>query len=61
MAMASRIGGIDIKPSMMRMTMASAKRENPEKSPITRPAIEARIATEKPTSKDTRVPYNTRE
>ena len=54
--MASRIGGIDIMPSMMRMTMPSAQRTNPETSPMARPASEARMATEKPTVSDTRVP-----
>ena len=54
--MASRIGGIDIMPSMTRMTMPSAQRTKPETSPTARPASEARMATEKPTVSDTRVP-----
>ena len=55
-AIASRIGGIDISPSITRMMKPSAQRTMPETSPIARPAIEARIATEKPTVSDTRAP-----
>ena len=60
-AMASRIGGIDINPSMMRMTMPSAHRTKPETRPMARPASVASSATERPTVSDTRVPYTTRE
>ena len=52
----SRIGGIDIMPSMTRMTMPSAQRTKPETSSTAKPASEARMATEKPTASDTRVP-----
>src|SRR5262249_3205339 len=52
-ATASRIGGIDIMPSMMRMMLPSAQRTNPEISPTARPASEARIATDEPTGSDT--------
>ena len=36
-AMASRIGGIDISPSMIRMTMPSAQRTKPETRPMASP------------------------
>ena len=36
-AMASRIGGIDISPSITRMTMPSAQRTKPETRPIDEP------------------------
>ena len=36
-AMASRIGGIDISPSMTRMMIASSQRTKPEISPIVMP------------------------
>ncbi len=55
-AMASRIGGIDIMPSMTRMMIPSATRTKPENRPMVSPAIEARIATLKPTSSETRAP-----
>ena len=60
-AMASRIGGMDIMPSITRMMMLSATRMKPEISPMVSPASDARMATEKPTVSDTRVPYSTRE
>ena len=55
-AMASRIGGIDISPSMTRMTMPSAHRTKPETRPMASPASEASSATEKPTASETRAP-----
>ena len=55
-ATASRIGGIDINPSITRMMTASAQRRKPEKMPMTSPASEARTATEKPTISETRAP-----
>ena len=55
-AMASRIGGIDIQPSMMRMMMPSAQRMKPAKRPMASPASEASTATLKPTSSETRAP-----
>ena len=60
-AMASRIGGIDIRPSMTRMMMASSQRVKPATRPMNVPMIEATAATEKPTISDTREPYITRE
>ena len=60
-AMAKRIGGMDIMPSITRMMIASAPRTKPEINPIVMPMSAARVATENPTSKDTRVPYSTRE
>ena len=55
-AMASRIGGIDMRPSMIRMMMPSAQRTVPETSPTARPAMEAKNATAKPTVRETRAP-----
>ena len=55
-ATASRIGGIDISPSMNRMMMPSAHRTKPETRPMARPASEASTATERPTVSETRVP-----
>ncbi len=48
-AMASRIEGIDMMPSITRM-MASALRMKPATRPMARPSTEARMATEKTTS-----------
>ena len=55
-AMASRMPGIDINPSMTRMTTASTERVNPATSPSVVPRTEARIATENPTISETRDP-----
>ncbi len=56
-AIASRIGGIDIMPSMMRMMMLSAQRMKPEMRPIDETRrCEASSATEKPTISETRAP-----
>ena len=55
-ATASRIGGIDMSPSITRMMMPSAQRTKPEVRPIARPASEAKPATENPTASDTRAP-----
>ncbi len=60
-AIASRIGGIDISPSMTRITSESSQRTKPDTRPIAMPTAEAQIATEKPTISETRVPYSTRE
>ncbi len=60
-AIASRIGGIDIRPSMKRIRMPSAQRMKPETMPMARPAIEANIATDRPTVSETRAPKSTRE
>ncbi len=59
-AIASSTGGIDIRPSMTRMTMASSQRMKPVTRPIARPASVARSATARPTVSDTRAPYTTR-
>ncbi len=40
-AMASRIGGIDISPSITRITMPSAHRTKPETRPMARPTADA--------------------
>ena len=55
-AIASRIEGIDISPSMTRMMMLSAQRTMPETRPMVRPITEAQMATPKPTISETRVP-----
>ena len=61
-AIASRIGGIDIRPSITRMTMASsAADEAGDQADRQCPTSEASSATEKPTVSDTRAPYSTRE
>ena len=56
MAMASRMGGMDMSPSMIRMTMPSAQRTKPETRPMVSPITEESAATAKPTSSDTRAP-----
>ncbi len=55
-AIASRIEGIDISPSMIRMTIASVQRLKPVTRPITRPIPLASRATLIPTVNDTRAP-----
>ena len=60
-AIAKRIGGIDISPSITRMMMVSNLRTKPETRPMIVPTVEAIAATEKPTSKEIRAPYITRE
>ena len=55
-AIAIRIAGIDISPSMMRITMASVQRLNPVMSPITSPTLLASSATLIPTVSDMRAP-----
>ncbi len=55
-AIASRIGGIDISPSMIRMMTESRMRTNPETRPMKVPTAEATAATEKPTSSEMRAP-----
>ena len=55
-AIASRIAGIDISPSMIRMTTASTTRMNPETRPMNVPMAEAIAATENPTISETREP-----
>ena len=60
-AIASRIGGIDISPSITRMTTESSARMKPETRPMKLPTMEDSAATEKPTISETRAPYITRE
>ena len=55
-AMASRIGGMDISPSMIRMISPSAQRTKPETRPIGEPTTLASVATAKPTISETRAP-----
>ena len=59
-AMASRMAGIAISPSMIRMTMASAVRKKPASRPIVSPTRIEKVATERPTSSETRAPYTSR-
>ena len=55
-AIASRIEGMDMIPSMTRMTTASTTRKKPHRRPITRPMKLANAATAKPTTSETRAP-----
>ena len=55
-AIAIRIAGIDISPSMIRMTIASVQRLKPVTRPIARPIPLASSATLIPTISDTRAP-----
>ena len=60
-AIASRIGGIDISPSITLITTLSSQRMKPDNRPISMPAALDSAATEKPTSSEMRAPYSTRE
>ena len=55
-AIAISTDGIDISPSMMRITIASTARLNPVTSPMKSPSPVERIATLIPTVSDTRAP-----
>jgi hypothetical protein len=55
-AIASRIAGIAISPSMIRIRTASSQRKKPAISPMNRPARMLITATEIPISSDTRAP-----
>ena len=55
-AIASSTGGIDMRPSIMRMMTASAIRLKPVTSPRARPMTVLRTATPKPTSSEMRAP-----
>ena len=55
-AIASRIGGIDISPSITRMMMESSTRLNPDTRPTKVPRIDANTATAKPTMSEMRAP-----
>ena len=59
-AIASSTGGIDINPSITRMTIASSQRMNPVTRPIARPITVLSNATARPTVSETRAPNNTR-
>jgi len=48
MAIANRMAGIAISPSMMRMMMASRMRKKPASTPMNRPQATLIIATETP-------------
>ncbi|MNR20061.1 hypothetical protein D3C85_1368850 [compost metagenome] len=54
--MASRIVGMDMKPSMIRITTASTQRTKPAARPISTPITVDSAATVKPTISDTRAP-----
>ena len=53
-AMASRIGGMLISPSITRMMLPSSQRTNPDTRPMKVPMAVASAATAKPTVRDTR-------
>ena len=55
-AIAISTAGIDISPSMIRMTIASTQRVNPVTTPIARPSAVLKSATLIPTIKETRAP-----
>ena len=55
-AIAIRIAGIDISPSMTRMTIASVQRLKPVTRPIASPSAVLSSATLIPTVSDTRAP-----
>ena len=55
-AIAIRTDGIDINPSIIRMTIASTQRVKPAMTPIARPQVVASSATLMPTISDTRAP-----
>ena len=55
-AIASKIAGIAINPSMIRMITASAHRKYPAIKPINSPIAMLEIATDIPTIRDTRAP-----
>ena len=59
-AIASKIDGIDIRPSMMRITMGSNHLTNPVTKPMAMPITVLKIATATPTVRETRAPYMTR-
>ena len=55
-AMASRMVGMDMKPSMIRITTASTQRTKPAARPISTPMTVDSAATVKPTISETRAP-----
>src|SRR6185295_9090690 len=59
-AIARSTEGIDISPSITRMTVASTQRTNPVTRPITRPRVMDRAATAAPTVSEMREPKITR-
>ena len=60
-ATASRMEGIDISPSMTRISTASRMRTKPDTTPISTPSTADSAATAKPTHSETRAPYRVRE
>ena len=52
---------MDIMPSMTRIKILSIQGTKPVTRPIANPITEALIATQKPTVRETRAPYRTRE
>ena len=56
MAIASRMAGIAIRPSMIRMIMASRTRKKPASKPMNRPQATLISATVTPTKSETRAP-----
>jgi hypothetical protein len=55
-AMASRMGGMDIMPSMTRMMMLSAKRMKPEIRPMVRPITRGADRHREADQQETRAP-----
>ena len=55
-AMASRMAGMAIRPSMKRISTMSSARKYPANMPKAPPTSSATTAVNRPTSKDTRVP-----
>ena len=55
-AIASRMAGIAISPSITRMMIASASRKYPTRRPITNPIATLATATLMPTISETRAP-----
>ena len=55
-AIASRMPGIAIMPSITRMMMASARRKYPAAMPMIRPSVTLMSTTPAPTTSETRAP-----
>ena len=55
-AMASKIAGIAIRPSITRIKMASSVRKYPANMPNPPPSTKDNTAVQEPTNNDTRVP-----
>lgn len=60
-AMASRMPGMAMTASMVRMIRPSSVRNQPAMTPITRPSVTLTSAAPRPATSDTRAPYTTRD